>query len=179
MRRRVLSAVAVGVVAAAIATVGLGAGAAADDDNGDGHGRLVANLTGKAEVPGPGDPNGSGSARVEVKPSQGEVCFHVRWEDIDAPTAGHIHFGSPDVAGPIVVTFFMSSASPDQPPALPETITGVSGCTEEVTVPEDAPFDSPAALLRNIKRHPREYYVNVHNLAFPAGAIRGQLSHDD
>jgi hypothetical protein len=179
MRRRVLSAVAVGVVAAAIATVGLGAGAAADDDNGDGHARLVANLTGKAEVPGPGDPNGSGSARVEVKPSQGAVCFHVRWEDIDAPTAGHIHFGSPDVAGPIVVTFFMSSASPDQPPALPETITGVSGCTEEVTVPEDGPFDSPAALLRNIKRHPREYYANVHNLAFPAGAIRGQLSRDD
>jgi hypothetical protein len=179
MRRRVLSAVVVGAVAAAIATLGFGAGAVADDDNGGRRGRLSAHLTGEAEVPGPGDPDGSGSARVEVKPAQGAVCFHLRWEDIDAPTAGHIHFGAPDVAGPIVVTFFMSSASPDQPPTLPETITGVSGCTEEVTVPEDAPFDSPAALLRNIKRHPRQYYVNVHNVAFPAGAIRGQLSHDD
>lgn len=179
MRKRVLSSVTVGVVAAVITTLGLGAGAVADDDNGDRHRRLAADLTGEAEVPGPGDPNGSGSARVEVKPSQGEVCFHIRWEDIDAPTAGHIHFGAPDVAGPIVVTFFMSSAAPDQPPTLPETITGVSGCTEEVTVPEGAPFDSPEALLRNIKRHPRQYYVNVHNLAFPGGAIRGQLARDD
>ena len=107
------------------------------------------------------------------------MCFELRWEDIDAPTAAHIHFGPPDVAGPVVVTFFMTSAAPDQPPTLPETITGVSGRTEEVTVPEGAPFDSATDLLRYIKRLPREYYVNIHNLAFPAGAIRGQLRHAD
>ena len=179
MRRRVASGVAVGIVAAVIGMVGLGGGAVADDDNGDDHRRLVAHLTGEAEVPGPGDPDGSGSARVEIKPQQGEVCFQLRWEDIDAPTAAHIHFGPPDVAGPVVVTLFMTSASPDQPPTLPETITSVGGCTEEVTVPEGAPFDSATALLRNIKRHPRQYYVNVHNVAFPAGAIRGQLRHPD
>jgi CHRD domain len=175
MRRRVLSAVAVGVVAAML---GLAGGALADDDNGDDH-ELVAHLTGEAEVPGPGDPDGSGSAQVEVKPQQGEVCFDLLWEDIEAPTAAHIHFGPPDVAGPVVVTFFMTSAAPDQPPTLPETITGVTGCTEEVTVPEDAPFDSATELLRNITRHPRDYYVNIHNLPFPDGAIRGQLRDAD
>lgn len=179
MRRRVMSAVAVGVVAAVIAMLGVGGGAVADDDNGNHDGRFVAHLTGEAEVPGPGDPDGSGSGWVEVKPQHGAVCFQLRWEDIDAPTAAHIHFGPPDEAGPVVVTFFMTSASPDQPPTLPESITAVSGCTEEVTVPEGAPFGSATAVLRNIKRHPRQYYVNVHNVAFAAGAIRGQLRHAD
>ena len=179
MRRRVLSAGAVGVVTAVIAMLGLVGGAVADDDNGDHHGSLAAHLSGEAEVPGPGDPDGSGSARIEVKPQLGAACFKLGWEDIDAPTAAHIHFGPPDVAGPVVVTFFMTSEAPDQPPTLPETITGVSGCTDEVTVPEGAPFNSAKALLRNIKRHPREYYVNIHNLAFPGGAIRGQLRDAD
>jgi hypothetical protein len=179
MRRSVLSKVTIGAAAAVIAMMGLAGSAAADHDNDDHHGKLVAHLTEEAEVPGPGEPDGSGSARIEVKPQHGEVCFQLRWEDIGAPTAAHIHFGPPDVAGPIVVTLFMSSVSPDQPPTLPETITGVSGCTEEVTVPEGAPFDSTTALLRNIKGNPDQYYVNIHNLEFPAGAIRGQLREAD
>jgi hypothetical protein len=158
-----------------IPAFGLVGGAAAGDDDGD----LRARLTGEAEVPGPGDPNGSGSARVEVRAAKGEVCFDLAWERIAAPTAAHIHFGAPDVAGPIVVVFFMTSSSPDQPPTLPGSIHGVSGCTDDVIIPEGAPFDSTTALLRNIKRNPSDYYVNIHNLPFPAGAIRGQLHEAD
>jgi hypothetical protein len=175
MPRRAWVAVTVSVVAVLIAALGLGGGAAADD-NGNGNGRhLSARLTGEKEVPGPGDPDGSGSARIEVFPQRGTVCFELEWSKIGPPTAAHIHFGDPGVAGPIVVGLFMTGTALDQPPTLPDTIHSVGGCTDEVVVPEGAPFDSPHDLLRNIKRNPGDYYVNIHNIAFPAGAIRGQL----
>jgi hypothetical protein len=36
-----------------------------------------AMLTGDAEVPGPGDPNGSGTVQVTLKPDTGEVCYEL------------------------------------------------------------------------------------------------------
>jgi CHRD domain len=173
MSRRAVTALAAALVVGLLAAVAVAGGASAGD--GDGR-RLHANLKGENEVPGPGAPGGaSGFARVEVKPGHGTVCFNLRWEEISPPTAAHIHFGTADVAGPIVVGLFMSSESPDQPPTLPDTITGVKGCSHHVTIPPDAPFDSAKDLLRNIVANPHEYYVNVHTLDFPGGAIRGQL----
>ena len=175
MRRPAYVAIALALVSGVLAAVTLAGGAAADDDDHGGH-RLHANLKGENEVPGPGAPGGaSGFARVEIKPGHGTVCFNLRWEEISPPTAAHIHAGTEAEAGPIVVGLFMTSESPDQPPTLPDTITAVKGCSHHVTLPPDAPFDSPEALLRNIVRNPHQYYVNVHTLDFPAGAIRGQL----
>ena len=125
-------------------------------DTSFGHGgvELSAMLTGAAEVPGPGDPDGAGTARITLNAGQGEVCFALAVTGIAPAGASHIHVGAPTVAGPVVVTL------------APPPATGSS--TACVSANED--------LVRQIAGDPGAYYVNVHNAAFPAGAIRGQLS---
>jgi hypothetical protein len=114
-------------------------------------------LKGANEVPGPGDEDGSGRAKVRINDSKGTVCFRLSWKDIGAPTAAHIHEWAAGEAGDPVVTFFEAP--------LPETISGVNGCVE----------DLDSELLDDIQKNPRSYYVNVHNGEFPGGALRGQL----
>jgi hypothetical protein len=110
-------------------------------------------LTGAAEVPGPGDPDGRGTARLTLNQGQGEICYRLTVSGIAPATAAHIHVGSVEEAGPVVV------------PLAPPTDGSSSAC---------ASVD--AGLIKAIRQHPENYYVNVHNADFPAGAIRGQLS---
>src|SRR5215213_6934279 len=166
MRNKALAALAVALVGGLVVFALMGGAAA---QSGGSHRHLRAALTGTKEVPGPGDEDGMGRANIRVFPTKGKVCFRERWANIEAPTASHIHTGPRGVAGDIVVTLFMSSASPAEPPTLPDTLSGVQGCSDMVAVPEG--FDNATQLLRSIKRHPGQYYVNVHNLDFPAGAI--------
>lgn len=114
---------------------------------------LSADLTGAAEVP-PGDPDGSGTALIEVNPGLGEVCFELAVEGIAPATASHIHIAPAGVAGPVVV------------PLVAPTSGTSSGCVEGVD----------RALALDILKHPDQYYVNVHNAEFGPGAVRGQLS---
>ena len=118
-----------------------------------------ANLSGAKEVPGPGDPDGRGKARIRLHANRGEVCYRVSWKRIESPFAAHIHEGRSDVAGPVVVTLFQE----EQP--LPENRRRMRDCIEGLD----------RTLVADIMRSPRDYYVNVHNPEFPDGAIRGQL----
>ncbi|MGE5138750.1 MAG: CHRD domain-containing protein [Rudaea sp.] len=111
-------------------------------------------MTGAAERPGPGDPDGSGVALIELNQGQGEVCFTLQVQNITLPATGaHIHHADASSPGPVVI------------PLTPPDASGISsGCV-------------PAArdLIKDIRKNPAEYYVNVHNVDYPAGAIRGQL----
>jgi hypothetical protein len=60
-------------------------------------------LTGAAEVPGPGDPDGRGTARLTLNQGQEEICYDLTVSGIAPATAAHIHVGTADVAGPVVV----------------------------------------------------------------------------
>ena len=113
---------------------------------------LSTPMSGANEVPGPGDPDGSGSAHVTLNQGQGEVCFELEVDNIATPTAAHIHVGGGDVAGPVVVNLAID-------------VNGLDGCV-----------DASPELIKAIRQNPEGYYVNVHNADFPAGAVRGQLS---
>jgi hypothetical protein len=115
---------------------------------------LTATLTGAAEVPGPGDADGRGTATIRLNQGQGKVCFFLTASNITLPATGaHIHVGTSNAFGDIVVTL------------IPPGATGASfGC---VSASRD--------LIAAIRKNPSNYYVNIHTTDFTAGAIRGQL----
>ena len=123
------------------------------DDSKTGGRKLSATLTGAAEVPGPGDPDGGGTADITVNPGQNQVCYHVMVSNIAAPTAGHIHLGAAGTAGPPKVTLAAFAGNMSH------------GC---------ATVERELALA--ILKDPAQYYVNVHTADFPNGAVRGQLN---
>jgi len=126
--------------------------------------QLSAQLNGANEVPGPGDPDGRGLALVRT--GRERVCFALAWTRIAPPIFAHIHAGAAGVAGPVVVLFFDVPELAGAPTAaLPSTIAAAA----------DAAGGQDPAVLRDIRRHPANYYSNIHNLDFVAGAIRGQL----
>ena len=62
---------------------------------------IKTKLTGAAEVPGPGDPNGKGVFRAEL--GDHTLCYRLRVKKIDHAIAAHIHAGDAHHAGPVVV----------------------------------------------------------------------------
>ncbi len=109
-------------------------------------------LTGTAEVPGPGDEEGTGSADVIL--GDGEVCVEVEVTLGAPPMAMHIHDGGVDEAGPVVVDF-----------GRPTSENGWSVCSE-----------AEQSVIDEIAADPAGWYLNVHNEEFPDGAVRAQLS---
>ncbi len=144
----IITAALVALLAFPVVADGIGAGEA-------GGRPFSVSLTGSEEVPGPGDPDGSGAAFLTLNPGLGLVCWELTAENIDPATASHIHRAPAGTAGPVVI------------PLSPPTSGMSSGCAEV----------NPQLILEIIQ-HPENFYVNVHNPVYPAGAIRGQLSQN-
>lgn len=107
----------------------------------------------------PGDMNGIGFAVVTV---DGPTLHYFLWvAGIDSPTASHVHRGSRGESGPVAVG--LSSAF--------ESAGSGTFWAAGSTVAD-------AALLSAIAQDPQHYYVNVHNGAYPDGALRGQVLGD-
>jgi hypothetical protein len=118
--------------------------------------RFNLTLTPGAEVPGPGDPNASGTAALTINPGQGRLCWEITTAGIGAEytiSGAHIHTGTVTQSGGIVVH-------------LTATKNGTStGCTEVAR-----------SLLDAMRKSPQAFYLNVHwTPTYGAGGIRGQL----
>jgi len=111
---------------------------------------LMASLTGSAEVPGPGDADGTGMFTGRLNVGQSQLCYTLTSAKLATLTMAHIHSGKVGVAGPPVVTLKANAPS--------ETCMAVDKATAQKLVAS-----------------PEDFYVNIHTSDHPGGAIRGQL----
>ncbi|WP_433327320.1 CHRD domain-containing protein [Spirillospora sp. CA-294931] len=121
---------------------------------------LAASLQGRNEVPAAdgsavGDRDGRAHAVLRIQGDR--VWYALRWQNIAAPTAGHIHLGARGVNGAVKVPFFAGT--------LPGSARAVAGSVQ-VTDKET---------LKQIKDNANGFYANLHTADFPGGAVRGQL----
>lgn len=156
MKRRIL---------VALALVGLLSGVLISRAGADTEVQFTTTLTALNPVTGEvtGDPDGSGTAEFTFDTEQGTVCYELEVEGISEPVepapglgSAHIHFLA---TGGIAVDL-EADFEPDKSDEFK-----ASGCVE---------VDS--ALLQAIVENPDQYYVNIHNVEFPGGALSGLLS---
>jgi hypothetical protein len=153
MRIKVLTLMLGAAAIAAAALPALGSGAADDT-------KLIAKpMDGDQEVPGPGDDDGKGNAKLTLKPDDEEICFVIKYKNIEDPIAGHIHKGPEGKDGAIVVDLFTDK----------QTESPVKDCVENVD----------KKTINKIANKPEKFYVNLHTEDFEDGAIRGQLEAVD
>ncbi|HEY3240409.1 MAG TPA: CHRD domain-containing protein [Acidimicrobiia bacterium] len=117
---------------------------------------LVAEMSGKDEVPGPGVTDGTGLAEVRITGE--ELCYKLNATMGEMPTAAHIHQGAKGAAGGVVVNL------------MPTFTKGESAFTAESCIKPDA------AQAAAISASPDGFYVNIHTAEHPNGAMRGQLA---
>lgn len=116
-----------------------------------------------------GDPNGRGEGYVfGIDGDPTTLCYIVIAEKIaeldQAPgdgRAAHIHEGPEGANGPVVANL-----------AWPQDGQSADCLTEGE--PGKFPTGEPG-IVQEILNNPEDYYFNVHNSEYPAGAIRGQL----
>lgn len=135
---------------------------------------LETELDGRAEVATAeqsnrivGDPNGRGQAYMfGIDGDPATLCYVLVVDKIaeldqapGGPRMAHIHLGADGTNGPVEVTL-----------AWPQDGQAADCLTEG----EPGKGLTPGE-VQQILANPSNYYVNVHNGEYPAGAIRGQL----
>jgi len=142
----------IGLLVALLATASVvalgGAAASAAKDNVT---TFAAKLGGKAIG---GDPEGRGTASLEVKRAKRKLCYAVQADDVEKGKF-YLGEGKKGEPGDAVLTLFSPKVSKPGP----------KGCMKKVN----------GELLDEILTHPKRYFVALENDEYPDGALRGQL----
>jgi hypothetical protein len=130
-------------------------------------------LTGASEVP-PVQTNASGDADLDVEIEDGQrvVDYEIFVNNIDRVTQAHIHQGSSNETGPIIVPLF--NASTPTGPVTGQLAEGQFNSANFVGPLQGRQLDDLIALMQN-----GTAYVNVHTEQNPNGEIRGTVQLDD
>ncbi len=122
----------------------------------EGVGQFSVQLNAQESVT-PADPDGQGSARLDLDPQRGTACYEITWKNLDGMvTAFHLHAGQRGSDGPHWIDFFNGKNY-----AGDETVSECVSSTRET--------------IEAVIQDPSAYYLQVHSTAFEKGAIRGQL----
>ena len=109
-------------------------------------------------------PGGSGTATVTIPADNSSVSVTATYSGLSGPaTLGHIHSGTSAAAGPVVLPFSGSLASP-----FSTTLTAANYVAASGAPPDFATFVT--ALKAG-----GAGYVNFHTAACPGGEIRGEI----
>lgn len=115
------------------------------------------------------EPNGAstsaskGHAQVKVLADGTiEFTFTINNKSGETYTRAHIHKAPAAVNGPIHWDFLEAGVPVASVSRQPSQLRGVARARA-------------AAVLADLLANPDQYYVNVHSIAFPGGAVRGQL----
>ena len=108
-------------------------------------------MTGPEVVPGPGDTDGTGTFKLSIDNASNQLCYELAWQNVDQPTASHIHVGNAGQAGQIMVDLDLPANGP-------------KACI---------PVDSTS--VGHMTGGPKGHYVDLHTGSNSDGAVRGQL----
>jgi CHRD domain len=158
MPRRLATIAVLTVVLTAVGAVMTASGALADTKTAT----FTIQLSGAEEVcptaPGTCGGPATGTATITIDRNARTLCYTITTQNVALPlAAAHIHQAPAGQAGPVVLPLFTQPVN-----AATVGPTCLSGLNKN--------------LLKDIIRNPQDYYVNVHNAAFPNGAARGQLA---
>jgi len=184
MKRRTLSALAIGVAAAMLGASSLMAHDDDDDRGRDREGKFVARaeLVGFQEVPALST-TAHGRFRALVDTKANTITFRLTYDELEGTVQqAHVHFGQKGVnAG---VSFFLCSNLGNGPvgtpacPAGPAVVEGVITADQVLQTGNPPPGQGiEAGAITEIIAAIRAgvSYANVHSSKWPGGEIRGQL----